>query len=33
MDHLCYFCLVFVVLLCASSLFVGALCSPAGERD
>ena len=28
MDHLCYFCLVFVML---SRLFIAALWSPAGE--
>ena len=28
MDHLCYFCLVFVML---SSLFIDALWSPAGK--
>ena len=31
MDHLCYFCLVFVMLLCAR-LFIDALWSPAGKR-
>ena len=29
MDHLCYFCLVFVMLSCASGF--GALWSPAGK--
>ena len=29
MDHLCYFCLVFVML---SRLFIAAVWSPAGER-
>ena len=28
MDHLCYLCLVFVML---SRLFIAALCSPAGK--
>ena len=28
-DHLCYFCLVFVMFLC--SLFIDALWSPAGK--
>ena len=30
MDHLCYFCLVFVMLSCASGYF-NALWSPAGK--
>ena len=29
MDHLCYFCLVFVMLLC--DLFIDSLWSPAGK--
>ena len=30
MDHLCYLCLVFVMLLC---LFIAALWPPAGKRQ
>ena len=31
MDHLCYFCLVFVMLSCASVQVIDALWSPAGK--
>ena len=31
MDHLCYFCLVFIILECHACLFIDALWSPAGK--